>query len=140
VPFAASTVALCPTAAEFATVALAELPIAVADETFATHVGQVVLEKSPNAAPPFEAEAPLPTAIEPVATAPVPMASALTPVACAPVPWAIAFIIVACAPLPMAMAFAATANAASPAPPELLPPMAMEFGPCANALAPTAVA
>ena len=105
-------------------VALAVLPIAVADDTFAVQPAQVALEKSPNAEPPFEADAVLPMAIEPVAIAPVPNAIELMPVA-----WA---------PLPMAIAFVALAKAALPAPVAPLPPIAMAFTPAAWALLPNA--
>jgi hypothetical protein len=137
VPFAPATVALCPTATALATVALAELPSAVAEETFGVHVAQVAFEKSPNAAPPLEADAVLPMAIEPVASTPVPIAMKLTPVACAPNPRAMA--LVACAPLPMAIALVSPANVASVPPGAALPPMAIELVPNACVFAPSAV-
>ena len=60
---------------------------------------------SPNAAPPLEANALLPAAIEPVAVAPLPMAMDWVPVAEAPTPSAMLVVPspVALAPLPSAM-------------------------------------
>jgi hypothetical protein len=115
-----STVALWPTATALAAVALAELPTAVAEDTLAVQLVQVALEKSPKAEPPFEAEAVLPTAIDPVAIAPVPIAMEFNPVACAP--------------LPIAIALVPFANAPPPGPVPALPPMAIELMPCAKVL------
>src|SRR5579872_2292251 len=130
VPFAAATLALWPRATALAVVALAELPIAVADETLATP--PVATEKSPNAAPPLAAEAELPIATEPVALAPVPMAMALAPVEAAFMPIAIEPDCVACALEPTAMALAPLLCALSP--------MASAFAPVAEAAGPVLLA
>jgi len=71
----------------------------------AADLAPLALELSPNAAPPLEANALVPAAIEPVAVAPVPMAIELMPLAVASVPNAM-FVVpvpVDVAPVPIAM-------------------------------------
>ena len=93
--------------------------------------------KSPKAAPPFEAKACVPIAIEPVATAPVPMAMELTPVAEADAPSAMLVV-----PSPVALAPSPIAILALPSPLALADkPLAILalWSPLASAAAPVAL-
>ena len=91
--------------------AAALLWLAVAFGPMAALLRPLAEDSSPNAAPPLEANALVPAAIEPVATAPVPMAIEFRPVADAPKPTARFWV-----PSPVADAFWPMAMFALPAP------------------------